>query len=73
VDFRKLARTLPAFTLHWNASRGAKDLHAALLEGGVTLADFQGERYMRLARIKRLLESRRLDDTLRWVDGGRPL
>jgi hypothetical protein len=39
----------------------------------VTLADFQGERYMRLARIKRLLESRRLDDTLRWVDGGRPL
>ena len=69
VDFGKLARTLPAFKPQWNASFGAKDLYVALQEAQVTLADFQGRKYIRLAQIKFLLGIGRLDDTLRWVRG----
>jgi nucleoside-diphosphate-sugar epimerase len=67
VDFSKLSRTLPNFQPQWNASFGAKDLYAALQEANVTLADFEGRKYVRLAQIKHLLGSGRLDDHLRWV------
>lgn len=67
VDFGKLARTFPAFKPRWNASFGAKDLYAALQEANVTIEEFQGRKYIRLAQIKHLLGSDRLDSTLRWV------
>jgi hypothetical protein len=67
VDFGKLARTFPDLKPQWNASFGAKDLYAALQEAGVALADFQGRKYIRLAQIKHLLGSDRLDSTLRWA------
>jgi nucleoside-diphosphate-sugar epimerase len=67
VDFGKLARTFPALKPRWNASFGAKDLYAALQEAEVTLEEFQGRKYIRLAQIKHLLGSDRLDGTLRWV------
>ena len=66
VDFGKLARTFPAFRLRWNASFGAKDLYAALQEADVTLEEFQGRRYIRLAQITHLLGSDRLRHTA-WV------
>ena len=67
VDFAKLYRTFPDFRPQWNASFGAKDLYAALQEANVTLADFQGRKYIRLAQIRHLLGQRLLDDTLRWA------
>jgi nucleoside-diphosphate-sugar epimerase len=67
VDFGKFSRSFPDFKPHWNASFGAKDLFAALLEANITLADFQGRKYIRLAQIKHLLEQGSLDDTLRWA------
>ncbi len=67
VDFSKLTRTFPDLKPRWNASFGAKDLYAALQEAEVTLADFQGRKFIRLSQIKYLLESDRLDASLRWV------
>jgi nucleoside-diphosphate-sugar epimerase len=67
VDFSKLTRTFPDLKPRWNALFGAKDLYAALQEAEVTLADFQGRKYIRLSQIKHLLESDRLDSSLRWV------
>ncbi len=69
VDFAKLSGTFPDFKPQWNASFGAKDLYAALQEANVTLADFQGRKYIRLAQIKHLLGLGRLDDALRWARG----
>jgi nucleoside-diphosphate-sugar epimerase len=67
VDFGKLRRAFPDLEIRWNASLGAKDLYAALQEAGVSLADFQGRTYIRLAQIKHLLDRGRLDPTLRWT------
>lgn len=67
VDFSKLSRTFPDLKPQWNASFGAKDLYAALQEAQITLADFQGRRYIRLAQIKHLLDRQLLDPTLRWT------
>ncbi len=67
VDFSKLGRVLPEFRPQWNASFGAKDLYAALQDAEVTLADFQGRKYIRLTQIKHLLDSGRLDGSLRWT------
>jgi len=67
VDFGKLGRTFRDLKPQWNASFGAKDLHAALQEANVTLADFQGRKYIRLSQVKHLLEHGLLDGTLRWT------
>jgi hypothetical protein len=67
VDFSKLVRAFPALKPQWNAAFGAKDLFAALQEAQVTLEDFQGRKYLRLAQIKYLLDRGALDSTLRWV------
>jgi nucleoside-diphosphate-sugar epimerase len=67
VDFSKLSREFPDFKPQWNASFGAKDLYAALQEAHVTLADFQGRKYIRLSQIKQLLGEGLLDDSLRWT------
>jgi nucleoside-diphosphate-sugar epimerase len=67
VDFSKLVRTFPDFRPQWNATFGAKDLYAALQEAGMTLADFQGRKYVRLAQIRHLLAESALDQTLRWT------
>ena len=67
VDFSKLQRAFPDLEPGWNAAAGAKDLYAALQEAGITLSDFQGRTYIRLAQIKHLLDRGRLDPTLRWT------
>lgn len=71
VDFGKLTRTFPDLRPQWNASFGAKDLYAALQEANVTLADFQGRKYIRLSQVKHLLEQGLLDGALRWTTARR--
>jgi nucleoside-diphosphate-sugar epimerase len=67
VDFGKLARTLPEFKPQWNARRGAKQLHQACQKFGLRLEEFEGPRYRRIDHIKMLLQTGRLDNTLRWL------
>jgi nucleoside-diphosphate-sugar epimerase len=65
VNFEKIGRKLPAFKPQWDASMGAKQLYEAYCGSGLTLAEFEGPRYQRIAHIKMLLENRILDSKLR--------
>ncbi|NER90145.1 MULTISPECIES: SDR family oxidoreductase [unclassified Moorena] len=66
VDCSKIIRTLPEFKPQWNAPRGAQELYQAYQTVGLTLEEFEGPRYQRIAHIKQLLSTGRLDQTLRW-------
>jgi nucleoside-diphosphate-sugar epimerase len=65
VDFSKLSARFPDCRFEWTAARGADELATACEAVGLTLEDFEGDRYLRLGRLKRLLEQRELDETLR--------
>ncbi len=67
VDFGKFARGFPDAGLSWNAREGAREIVAAYREAGLTLAEFEGDRYIRLKRLRALLASEELDSELRWL------
>jgi nucleoside-diphosphate-sugar epimerase len=66
VDFSKIAETLDAFRPTWNAERGARQLVDAYRADAMDEATFSGDRYIRLSRLKTLLDEGRLDAELRW-------
>jgi len=66
VDFSKLARTFPELRFEWNAGSGARELVDAYREVGMTLEDFEGNRYIRIRRLLTLLDEGKLDGDLRW-------
>lgn len=66
VDCSKIAQTLPEFKPQWNAVKGAEELYAAYQKIGLTLDDFEGARYKRIAHIQQLLSTGSLDQNLRW-------
>lgn len=66
VDCSKIMRTLPEFKPQWNARSGARELHTAYQQVGLTVEEFEGERYKRLGQIQKLLREGRLDASLRW-------
>jgi hypothetical protein len=65
VDFGKLATTFPGLRLEWTAARGAVELAEAYRAAGLTKEDFDGDRFVRLRRIRHLLDAGELDDGLR--------
>ena len=69
VDFAKLADLLPEYQPSWEAQAGAEQLSQAYREAGLTMEEFTGPRYTRLARLKELIDTGQLDDTLRWAAG----
>jgi nucleoside-diphosphate-sugar epimerase len=69
VDFGKLKRSFPEYRPCWNARRGAQELVDAYRSVGLTLDAFQADRYVRLARLKRLIDDDALDQDLRWRNG----
>ena len=68
VSFAKLHETFPELLLKWTVRSSAAEMFAAYRESGLTIADFEGSRFMRIARIKELIAAGRLDETLRWRD-----
>jgi len=66
VNCDKLPRTLKTFQPQWNARRGAKELYEAYKKHGVTLEEFEGPRYKRIAHIRKLLQEGILDETFRF-------
>jgi nucleoside-diphosphate-sugar epimerase len=64
VDFTKIGRMLPAFEPQWTVAQGIEELVADMSRFGLTLEDFEGPRFVRLARIRELLTDGRLDDEL---------
>jgi nucleoside-diphosphate-sugar epimerase len=67
VDCNKIARTLHGFKPQWTARRGILELYEAYKAVGLTLADFEGERYKRIAHVKQLVAEGALDGDLRWT------
>ncbi len=51
--------------------KGARQLYEAYRAQGLTLEAFQGRHYVRLNQIRHLLETGRLDTTLRWRKDGK--
>jgi hypothetical protein len=67
VNFDKINRLVPAFRPQWTARKGAQELYDAYRAAGLTAADLEARRYVRLAEIKRLQQTGRLDGSLHWV------
>lgn len=66
VDCSKIKRVLPEFEPQWDARKGVQELYAAYQKVGLTLAEFEGDRYQRIAHIKSLLAEGKLGEDLRW-------
>jgi hypothetical protein len=69
VNCDKLPRILPEFKPQWSARKGAEELYDAFKMIGVTLEEFEGPKYQRIAHIRKLLNDRHLDEVLRWKAG----
>lgn len=57
VDFSKISTVLPSFVPEWTIARGIDELAADMGRIGLDTADFEGARYVRLAKIRELLNS----------------
>jgi hypothetical protein len=67
VDFSKFESAFPACCFEWTAERGADELVHAYESVGLTLDEFQDAgRYTRLAQLKELLTTGKVDGDLRW-------
>jgi nucleoside-diphosphate-sugar epimerase len=66
VDFGRFARTFPEARLRWTAREGAQEVLDAYREVNLTLEQFESDRYIRLRRLRLLLERGELDAELRW-------
>jgi len=69
VSFEKLARSFPELELTWTARAGAQQLNDAYRAADLTLEEFESDRFIRLKRLRLLLERGNLDEQLRWRNG----
>jgi nucleoside-diphosphate-sugar epimerase len=67
VDCNYIGRRLHAFKPQWTARRGVEQLYEAFCSVGLSLEDFEGERFKRIAHVKKLIRNGELDDDLRRV------
>jgi nucleoside-diphosphate-sugar epimerase len=66
VNCDYIARTLHDFKPQWTARRGVEQLYETFRKVGLTLDDFEGERFKRIAHIKKLVGEGRMSTRLRW-------
>jgi nucleoside-diphosphate-sugar epimerase len=66
VNCDRIKETLPEYQPQWTARQGAQELFASYQEVGLNLDEFEGPRYRRVNHIKELIQSGRLDESLRW-------
>lgn len=67
VDCNKIARTLHGFKPQWTARQGVEQLYAEYKKVGLTLEDFEGPKYKRIAHVKELIHQEKLNHELRWI------
>ena len=66
VDCAKIRRVLPSFEPKWNIRKGAQQLYEAYRTAGLTADDIEEGRYTRIRHLRKMMESGRLDSSLRW-------
>jgi nucleoside-diphosphate-sugar epimerase len=67
VNCDKYARTFPEVPLTWDARKGALELFEMYSREGLSLEEFEGPRYKRIAKIQQLIDEGRVNGNLRWV------
>jgi nucleoside-diphosphate-sugar epimerase len=68
VSFEKIERALPEFKPQWDARKGAEQLYGAYRASRVTLEEFEGPRYQRIAHIRKLMSEGILRPDLRFAE-----
>ncbi len=66
VDCDRIARRLHGFKPQWTVRRGIEELYEAYVRVGLTLEDFEGVRFKRIAHVKQLIADGELNGDLRW-------
>ncbi len=66
ADFSKFKTTFPQFEFKWTAEKGAKDLYDTFTKIGLTHDDYVDKKFTRLKWLNYLLDSGKLDNSLRW-------
>ena len=61
VDFTKIRTLLPAADPAWTVPDGIREIWKDAADRGLTAEDFEGARFVRLQRIRRLADDGRLD------------
>jgi nucleoside-diphosphate-sugar epimerase len=67
VSFDKINRLVPTFRPKWTARKGAQELYDAYRAVGLTAADMEQGRYVRISEIHRLQQSGKLNSDLHWI------
>lgn len=71
VDFSRINELLPAFEPQWTITSGIDELARDMRRFGLSAEDFEGPRYVRVQRVRQLLDQGRLDDELRMLTPAR--
>lgn len=66
VDCNYIARKLHGFKPQWTARRGIEELYDAFVSRKLTIDDFEGPKYKRIAHVKQLIDQGSLSADLRW-------
>jgi nucleoside-diphosphate-sugar epimerase len=66
ADFTKFSTIFPHCEFQWTPEKGAQELHEAFRSIGLGYNLFVDKRFTRLKWLNHLLETKRLDDSLRW-------
>jgi len=67
VNCDRIQEVLPVFRPQWTAAKGAQELYDAYRAAGLTAEDLNGDRFLRINRIQRLLKGGQLDSSLHWT------
>jgi nucleoside-diphosphate-sugar epimerase len=68
VDCNRIARVLHGYKPQWTAWRGIEQLYEEYKRIGLTLEEFEGPKFMRIAHVKSLIKEGALGGDLRWQD-----
>lgn len=66
VDCSKIRKVVPAFQPVWDARKGAQELYNTYRAIGLSVDDFEGIRYKRIAHIRSLISEGVIDASLRF-------
>lgn len=65
VDCTRLPKLVPAYQPQWTVKKGAQELYETYKASDLTLDEFEGERYKRVAHLRLLMEKGIIDEKLR--------
>lgn len=66
VDFRRAETSLPGFEPAWTVADGVAQLLEAFRANGLALSDFEGSRFVRLKKLRELMDAGALNEDLFW-------